>query len=340
MGHANKIFAVVESSFPWELDLNLNTVGVYDFDGKLDSAMTAHPKVCPVTGEMHFFGYGWAPPYLRYHRVSADGQLVQSENIEVPGPTMVHDFSITETHVIFMDLPVVFDLELAMSGSMPYTWSDDYGARVGVMKRGSSGDTVRWFEVEPCYVFHPFNSFDTSNGKIVVDTARYRDMWRKNSGFTNDAMLHRWTLDLANGTVHEETLHDRSIEFPRVPDSLVGLPNRFAYAVATFDDQANHNDLSKLNQQNDLVKYDIESGTSELFQFGTERIPGEPVFVPAANAKTEDDGYLLAYVYDKQHDRSDFVVLNAADPSADPLAVVELPRRIPFGFHGSWFADA
>src|SRR5262245_62962043 len=59
---------------------------------------------------------------LTYHRADAGGRLVQSEVIEVPGPTMIHDFAITERNVVFMDLPVVFDLELAMSGTIPYRW--------------------------------------------------------------------------------------------------------------------------------------------------------------------------------------------------------------------------
>ena len=79
IGHAGKILALVESSFPYELTPELETVGVYDYDGRLDSAMTAHPKLCPVTGELHFFGYGFFEPYLTYHRVSAAGELVQSK---------------------------------------------------------------------------------------------------------------------------------------------------------------------------------------------------------------------------------------------------------------------
>ena len=77
--------------------------------------MTAHPKLDPETGELHFFGYRFLPPFLTYYRLDADGALVQSEVIDVPGPTMIHDFAITARHVIFMDLPIVFNLERAMS---------------------------------------------------------------------------------------------------------------------------------------------------------------------------------------------------------------------------------
>ena len=87
---------------------------------------------------MHFFGYSFAPPFLTYHVADAAGELVKSVEIPVPGPTMVHDFAITERHAIFMDLPVVFSGERLVEGGMPYAWSDDYGARLGVMPRGGS----------------------------------------------------------------------------------------------------------------------------------------------------------------------------------------------------------
>jgi len=332
--HAGKILALVESSFPCEVSPELETIGVHDFGGRLDSAMTAHPKICPVTGEMHFFGYSFMAPFLTYHRVSTEGELIQTEVIDVPGPTMIHDFSITETHVLFMDLPVVFDFELAMQGSMPYRWDDDYGARIGVMARDATGVQPTWFDVDPCYVFHPMNSFDLRDGdgatsQIVLDTARYPELWRQGSqNFKNDAALHRWTFDLDGGTVTEEVLDDRDIEFPRVAESRVGLGNRYGYAVATF------------GESNSIVKYDLASGSSSVHDFGTEQIPGEAVFVPRDGSVAEDDGWLLQYVYDKPTNTSEFVVLDANDVSAEPTARVPLPQRIPFGFHGSWIPDS
>ncbi len=325
--HADRILALVESSFPCELSPELETLGVYDYDGRLDSAMTAHPKECPVTGELHFFGYHWAPPYLTYHRVDASGALVQTEVIDVPGPTMIHDFSITETQVIFMDLPVVFDIERAMTGGMPFRWDDDYGARLGVMPRGVPGVQPTWYDIEPCYVFHPMNSFD-DDGAVVLDAARYPALWRDDPReFDNDSVLHRWRIDLASGAVTETRLDDRQMEFPRVAESLVGLRNRFGYGVATFGDT------------NAIVKYDLETDASSVHDFGNGRIPGEAVFVPSEGSVAEDDGWLLLFVYDKAADSSSFVVLSAADPTAAPIAEVPLPQRVPFGFHGSWLAD-
>lgn len=333
--HAGRILTLVESSYPCEVSPELDTVGVHDFGGRLDTAMTAHPKICPVTGEMHFFGYSFFEPWLTYHRVDASGELIQSEVIDVAGPTMIHDFSITEGHVLFMDLPVVFDFDRALGGKMPYVWSDDYAPRVGVMPRGIDGAAVQWFDVDPCYVFHPLNSFEVTGAdgatEIVCDTARYPELWRQDSGdFHVDANLHRWRLNLATGATAEEQLDDRVMEFPRVDERLVGLQNRYGYAVSNF---------VREESSSSIVRYDLETGASVAHDFGSERVAGEPVMVPTAADAPEGDGWLLSYVYDKTSDTSDLVILDASAPEAEPVATVHLPVRVPFGFHGSWLGD-
>jgi carotenoid cleavage dioxygenase len=61
------------------------------------------------------------------------------------------------------------------------------------------------------------------------------------------------------------------------------------------------------------------------------------VFVPSANPKGEDDGYLMTYVHDAESDTSRFVIMDAATMDNTPVASVALPR-VPSGFHGSWIA--
>lgn len=146
----------------------------------LTGSFTAHPKICPVTGEMLAFGYSSFAPYLRYLRVAADGTLVQTEEITVGGPTMMHDFNVTRNFVIFMDLPAVFNLELAMAGDMPIRWDDNYPSRLGVMPRNGTDQDVTWYDINPCYVFHPMNSYEEGDN-IVLDVARFKHMWRESS---------------------------------------------------------------------------------------------------------------------------------------------------------------
>ena len=336
--HAGRILALEEGHVPWEVDAKLETKGAYRFDGRLNTAMTAHPKVCPETGEMLFFGYGVLPPYLTYHRVSAAGELVQSEEISVPGPTMMHDFNITRNYAIFMDLPVVFDLEIAMKGGMPFRWDEGYGARLGVMPRTGSNSDVTWFDVDPCYVFHPMNSYerDTPNGtEIVLDVGRFKTMWKKGSEeFDSVALLHRWVLNLRSGVVREEPLDDRPAEFARVSSAVVGLANRFGYMTAT---SPGHGESVFATE---LLKYDLSTGSRESHDFGAGRKPGEGVFVADPDGTEEDAGWVMTYVYDAATDTSDLVIVDAQAFSSPPVATIRLPRRIPFGFHGSFVAES
>lgn len=331
IGHAGRILALEEGHFPYVLDGDLGTVGPLDFDGMLTGSFTAHPKICPVTGELLAFGYSAFEPYLRYLRVSADGRLVQTEEITVGGPTMMHDFNVTRNHVIFMDLPAVFDLDRALRGEMPICWSDTYPARLGVMPRTGTDADVRWFDINPCYVFHPMNAYEDGD-RIVLDVARMPHVWRDSMMDFPSPALWRWTIDTTTGTVREAQVDDRPAEFPRVPDSRVGLPHRYGYMMAVPD--ATSFD-TPMEQPGALLKYDRVTGQRVDLELGRGCLPGEPVFVPAAGGTDEDDGYLMTFVYDASTDTSRFIVIDAATMDPEPVASIDLPR-IPFGFHGSW----
>src|SRR5262245_15384107 len=180
VNHAGKTLALVESSLPYEITNDLEMLGAYDFGGKLVDSMTAHPKICPVTGELHFFGYGsLVEPYVTYHRADASGELIVNAPIDVKAHTMMHDFALTAKYVVFMDLPIVFNLDVAVNGEgdMPYRWDDNYGARLGVLRRDDPHGAIRWFDIDPCYVFHVANAYDSGNS-IVLQAVRYPELWR------------------------------------------------------------------------------------------------------------------------------------------------------------------
>lgn len=329
--HAGRIMALEEGSFPWLVSPELETLGAHDFDGRLRTAMTAHPRICPETGELLFFGYGVLPPYLVYHRVSPEGTLVQSEEIAVPGPTMMHDWNVTRHHVIFMDLPLVFDLELAARGGLPVRWSDDYGARLGVMPREGTNEDVVWYEIDPCYVFHPMNAYEDGD-HLVLDVSRFPKLAFGPDDLGGEpAMLHRWTIDRGAGKVLEQPLDDRPADFPRVADAVVGLEHRFGYMTGT----GTH--MDGFGQE--LYKYDLRCGASWTHRFGPGFTAGEPVLA-AAGDDGEDAGWILTFVYDAASDRSDLVILDATAFDREPVARIHLPCRVPNGFHGSWIPDA
>ncbi|MEO7423978.1 MAG: carotenoid oxygenase family protein, partial [Fibrobacteria bacterium] len=53
----------------------------------------------------------------------------------------------------------------------------------------------------------------------------------------------------------------------------------------------------------------------------------------------EGEGFLLSLVYRKETGTSDLLILDAARIDAGPIAVVRIPHRVPFGFHGSWVGE-
>lgn len=123
IAHAGAILALPELGLPWEISSTVDTLGQHDFNGSLRSNMTAHPKKDARTGELFFFGYDFGPVYLRYHVADSGGALIRSIDIKKPLPTMMHDFGVTQSTAIFMDFPVVFDLD--MNAHLPFRWRDD-----------------------------------------------------------------------------------------------------------------------------------------------------------------------------------------------------------------------
>jgi len=339
VGHAGKILALEEGSFPYEVTKELETVGPHTFGGKLAGPFTAHPKFCPDTGEMLGFGYNPVPPYLTYMRVDKAGNMVQSTEITVGGPTMMHDFATTRNHAIFMDLPAVFDVALALQGGMPIRWSDDYPARFGVMPREGSDAQVKWFDVEPCYCFHTLNAHEEGD-EVVVFGMRVPEIWRDSSAMDMSTMpepeamprLFEWRLNMASGSVKERYLDDDAAEFPRIPPSLQGYPTRFGYALG--------GDPASGGMGGQINKYDLGNGaTKQVHKFPAGHEPGESVFVPREGGSAEDDGYLMTYVWKPETDTSYMVIIDAANVSGEPLAQIHIPRRVVSGFHSSWIPD-
>jgi len=331
--HGGVTLALVESGFPHAISPDRERARIHDFDGALASPMTAHPKVDPVTGELFFFGYDvFGPPFLRYHTVDATGTLTHSQEIDVPRATMMHDFGVTATQVVFMDLPVVFDLDLASSGrSLPFRWMPDAGSRIGVMPRDHGDGAIRWIGIDPVFVFHVLNAYDDGN-VIVMDVVRYDSAFDTLPGeiiASNKPVLARWTIDPNGNRVSEERLDDALVEFPRMDDTVAGLPHRYGYCTllgAQLDTA----------DQTGLIKYDLQRDETTRYDPGEHRASGEPIFVRADDGRGEDEGWVMSVVYDATRDASDLVILDATSFSGPPVATVHLPARVPFGFHGSW----
>lgn len=372
VGHAGRTLALVEGGpRPYELTDELDTVGPCDFDTTLLGGYTAHPIIDPDSGELHavsyFFGWG---DRVRYTITGTDGRVRKSVDIKVHGSPMMHSFALTQKYVILFDLPAVFSIPtvlgriprgiqpfarmalnsfigrhpiperlaaamLASGGSsdnvgsrtsdLPYRWDDSYPARLGLISRDGDANQVRWFPVDPCYIFHPLNAFDQGE-TVVLDAVRHPRMFATaiNGPGEGDSSLVRWTLNLVDGRVDQHQLDGRSQEFPSIDERRVGRNYRYGYSIHYADRE--HSD--------GILRYDFTAGAETAHMLAPGQTAGEFTFVPSSAGSAEDDGILMGFIHDAATDTSRLQLLDAG--TLEEVASVQLPVRVPAGFHGNW----
>src|SRR5689334_16931980 len=233
--------ALQEQSEPFELDpVGLERGGFMATGGKF----TAHPKMDPETGEMVWFAYSAGPQPLTnlidYGVTDASGKVVRRDRFEAPYASMIHDFIVTKNYVAFPVLPLNGDIQRAMKGGPALAWDPSKGAYLGVMRRNASVDSIRWFEMDPNYMFHPMNAWEEGS-KLHCELMEYPfaplfPMADGSAPRHAEARLTRWTADLSGQTniVKREAIDDLYGEFPRVDDRRAGLPYRHGWYAANI----------------------------------------------------------------------------------------------------------
>ncbi len=336
LGHAGETWAVVEAGgFPVRIDGELNTIAHDPFGGTLVNAFTAHPHLDPDSGEMHAITYkGDTTDTIWHVIVDKGGKVRREEPISVKHGPMIHDCMITKNYVIILDLPCTFSMKTLLSGaSFPYRWNPNHKARIGLLPREGTNADVIWCDVEPCFVFHPANAYETDDGRIIFDACVHDSMFASSGEGpdSNTVLFERWTIDPAAHSVVRQVIDPDNQEFPRPDERFIGKPYRYAFTMAleNFDAQA----------ATRLFRHDLQEGTRQTHEFGPGRIPGEFVFVPRAEDAAEGDGWLMGYVVDTNTQTSEFIILDAMNFEGAPVATIHIPHSIPPGFHGNWVAD-
>jgi len=336
--HGNRLLALEEGHNPFEMDpVTLESRGYRDYAGKA-MRFTAHPKMDPETGEMVFFGYSAGPGFFSenvgFGVADKTGKVTRLDMFKAPFCSMIHDFFVTRNYAMFPVLPLTGDLTRAMNGKPAFAWEPDKGSHIGVLRRDAPIETMQWFTTDACYVFHPMNMWEDGD-KIYADVMQYENAplfpnADGSPGKQAGARLARWTFDLSGktNTVKREYIDDMKGEFPRLDERRAGLSYHHGYFAA--DSQGGNKVLF-----DSIAHIDFKTGKKIVHTF-EDGFPGEPVFVPRSANAPEGDGWLVATVYRPGDDRSDLAVFDAGDISKGPIGLAELPRRIPFGFHGNW----
>lgn len=331
--HAGRTLALGDGgALPREIGAELTTSARIDFDGTLPAGFSAHPVCDPLTGELHAVTYDHTLPHLTYLTLDARGRVRRCESITVKDVPMVHAFSLTERYAILYDLPVTFSPRAAASGSrVPYTWDESHGARLGLLPRDGHDSDVLWMDVDPCYVFHPVNAYEEGR-TVVIDVIRHERAFDRDPLHPSESTptLWRWTVDRVGGSVSELQLDDRAQEFPRIDERYTGSRHRYAFTVGLRPGEG-----AALAGPS-LLRHDLTAGRVDLHDLDPGREAGEAVFVPRSADAPEADGWVLSMVHDTSTGHGELVVVDTADFSGPPVAVVPLPVRVPHGFHAQW----
>jgi carotenoid cleavage dioxygenase len=326
LAHGGALLALEEAHLPVALDAcSLATLGTENFGGALPPGpFTAHPKTCPVTGNLVFFGYGADGVFgntIRLGEVTQAGDLLWLEKITAPYGAMIHDFAVT-AHVIAIPLfPLIID---ASRGAID--WQPERGGFLGLIDRAAGVASLRWVPAPPGFAFHMANAWDEA-GTLTVDLMRGQAPQffpAADGSQAADTCTHltRWQLNLSAPRITEARLAVAEGEFPRIDERFAGIRNRHVF----------------FSSGTALCAHDDATGTEAAFPLPVGDVISEPVFVPRGAA--EGDGWLLATIFRAASATSDMAVFDAQDLAAGPVTLARLPVRVPDGFHGAWVGDA
>ena len=310
------------------------------------SKFTAHPKMCPVSGELHSFGYRVdAQPWLTYRVQDKTGALVHSTEVfGLRAAVMMHDFALTASRVLFLDCPLRFQPSVMVSKDcLPFVYAKEYGTRIGLLQRRAAGDAVRWFTLpSACMIFHTLCAYD--DGPVVrLFACRMEDFsldlpscaspgsFDPRSVDGGSPSLFEFVLDTHSGEATQREVVSlpagvTGMDFPTAHPQMVGMPLRYGY-LAMFSGLL----------VTGVAKVDIQAGMiAKRLDFPEGTSGGECVFAPrllaAPSSETEDDGFLLTVV--STLSASQVWVIDARVLTT--VAVLNLPSRVPWGFHGTW----
>ncbi|XP_010241258.1 PREDICTED: carotenoid 9,10(9',10')-cleavage dioxygenase 1 [Nelumbo nucifera] len=354
--HHGKLLALSEADKPYAIkvleDGDLQTLGMLDYDKRLAHSFTAHPKVDPFTGEMYTFGYSHDPPYVTYRVISKDGFMHDPVPITISDPVMMHDFAITENYAIFMDLPLYFrPKEMVKGNKLIFSFDDTKKARFGILPRYAKDELlIKWFELPNCFIFHNANAWEEED-EIVLITCRLENpdldmvsgtVKEKLENFNNE--LYEMRFNMKTGLASQRKLSASAVDFPRINENYTGRKQRFVYGTI-LDSIAKVTGIVKFDlhaqPEKDRTKLEVGGNVQGIFDLGPGRFGSEAIFVPREPgiSSEEDDGYLIFFVHDENTGKSAVNVIDAKTMSADPVAVVELPHRVPYGFHAFFVTE-
>ncbi|EKD21545.1 retinal pigment epithelial membrane protein [Drepanopeziza brunnea f. sp. 'multigermtubi' MB_m1] len=439
--HDGRALATCESGPPIRVSLpGLETVGWFDggkaegepatenvpgdvFGGNgllsfMKEWTTAHPRVDPLTNELILFHSTFFAPFVFYSIIPSSqnssrfAQPSRLVNAAVPGiksAKMMHDFGVSFAHTVIMDLPLSLDPR-NLARNEPVVSYDPSGlSRFGVFPRRHP-ESVRWFETNPCCIFHTANTWDESAFNPLTKEIETIAVNMLACRLTSASLVfsagdvaapipkpitspryaveeeqcrlyyYRFLLSGSENIItHQFALTAMPFEFPSLRDDMSMSSTRYIYGCSVSDSTFGAA-LGRAVKIDSLVKVDATALIKQAEQDPPNAITGcvdmrsvaeilasddpeDPIkifklppgfyaqesrFVPRQNGKSEDDGWILSYVFDESQldeagnagpgAKSELWIVDARKMK-EVVCKVQLPQRVPYGLHGNWFSE-
>ena len=347
----NKLLALWEAAQPHSLNPNnLETIGLDNLDGvlKKGDVFSAHPRIDPCSqfnnGKPSLVNFGIQPGLsstINIYEFDELGKVIQKSSHIIPGFSFIHDFVITPNYCIFFQNPTTYNplpFVFGVKGAGEcVNFQGDKPTKIILIPRHQDKQEVITLEAEAGFIFHHANAFEVNHKEIIVDSICYDELTQidpntsyKEVDFDKLApgQLWRFHLNLETQKVTKELIDSHCVEFPHINPEHVGRDYRYIFIGATHGKNKN----APLQA---LLKLDLVTYEQQLYSFAPKGFAGEPIFIPKAEAKSEDDGWVLNLIYDSENNRSDLVIFDGKDIS-QPVATLHLKQHIPYGLHGSW----
>ncbi|MDF3839164.1 carotenoid oxygenase family protein [Cupriavidus basilensis] len=298
---------------------------------------SAHPKVDP-DGTVWNFGISSGQGLLALYEIAPEGTLRRAAVLPVADMPMVHDFAVTERHLVFLMPPLVYDGKRKEAGSTfldAHVWRPELGMRALVIDK-RNWERRQMLALPAGFLFHVGNAWeeDTQRGTLIhVDYVRSdnadsvftttREVMRARRVRNSDPHLAVATLNLGTGQATQVVLAQEA-EFPRIDPRRVGLRHRQLIHATQI-----RRDLPGFGA---IARTDVETGHSQRFSYGTQAIVEEHVYVPDG-AKP---GWVLGTVLDFGRRKTVLSCFTADHLSGGPVAQATLPYALPLGLHGAF----
>ena len=343
--HNGRILAMKEDTMPAALDPHtLETLdGNYRFDGKIQGqTFTAHPKNDSHTGNLLAFGYearGLGSSDINVFEVDTKGKTIWQAWVKAPYCSEIHDYAVTEKHIVFLVYPLAYlGEELMKKGGVHWGWDSSRDTYLGVMRRGGDGKDIQWVKGPQTMCTHTMGCWTDGNTVYVdMDGGEGNQFPFFPSPNPNDpynpqkatGRIRRFSLDTTKKNVSSfgfETLYPEVTgALARQDDRYHTVPYRYGFL------------LGGVQGKTGWARVDHQTGKVDVFSPGQGSSVSEMCFVPRRKGAAEGDGYLVGVCSrSAENGRSDLLVVDTAHMNDGPVATVKLPYRATPQVHGFW----